>query len=156
MANYDTYEFKESYKDINTTLYWLVEQAKAGIDYCKRQFPAFSSPIEMFYYLKPRVTFHKDPPGTELIQSPGTMFENNYHGVPGAGDCDCFVTLLLACAWANGWPGSKIVLTGNRKRSPSHIYVIQEWNGEQIILDLTEPSPNSERQYKYKQVLNTI
>lgn len=155
MPGYDTYEFREPYKDINTTLYWLVEQAKTGIEYCREKFPPFDNPIQAYNYIKPMLTYKNDPPGKELIQSPGTLLEDNYHGVPGAGDCDCFVCLWLAVAWANGWPGARIVLTGRRKNSPQHIYILQKWGRDNIVIDFTEPVVNQERVYPYKQVLNS-
>lgn len=149
--NYSTIEFKQKYKDINVTLYWLVEQAKEGIEYCDLNFPKFNNPVEMYYYLKARTRFENDPTGTELIQSPGTLFENNMHGQSGLGDCDCFSTLLLSCLWANGWFENYIMLYGNKKICPSHIAIETVVNGETVFLDLTQSKPNSERFYKYYQ-----
>ena len=155
---YQSYQFKQKYKDINDVLYWIVEQAKVGIPYCKDKFPHWEDPRQMFYYLKNLVTFKNDPPGTELLQGPYTLFEDNYHGYlsSGAGDCDCFSILLLSCIWAQNWKGAKIILAGNKKSAPSHIYIEIPWKGENIILDLTESKPDQEREYKYYQALKTF
>lgn len=149
--SYEVIEFKDKYTDINATLYWLVEQAKAGVDYCRENFPEFSNPVEMYNYLKARTRFMNDPTGIELIQHPFTLFENNFHGREGYGDCDCFTTLLLSCLWANGWFENYIMLYGNSTRYPSHIACMTVFEGEEIFLDLTEPKVNSERHYKYFQ-----
>lgn len=150
---YDVIEFREPYKNINTTLYWLVEQAKTGIPYCREAFPEFRDPAEMYQYFNGRVTYHNDPPGVELIQSPGTMFENNYFGISGAGDCDCFVTLLLSACWANGWGETYICLYGNSKKFPSHISMMIIFDGRPYYMDLTEKKFDVERDYTNKQEL---
>lgn len=150
---YDTIEFRQPYKNINETLFWLLEQAKTGVPYCKKAFPSFSDPQQMFDYLNGRVVYHNDPPGVELIQSPGTMFEKNYFGIPGAGDCDCFTTLLLACCWANGFKENYICLYGRSKKYPSHISLMTVFDGRPYYLDLTEKKFNRERNYPYKQEL---
>lgn len=150
---YDTIEFTEPYEDINTVLYWLIEQAKAGVPYCEEKFPKFNDPAQMFQYFNKRVTYRNDPPKVELIQSPGTLFEANEHGISGAGDCDCFVTLLLSCAWANGWYDNYIVLYGRSKKWPSHISFMTRFNGRDYYMDLTEKRFNSERDYPLKQIL---
>jgi len=150
---YDTIEFREPYKDINDTLYWILEQAKTGVPYCAKSFPKFADPAQMYEYFKNRVTYKNDPPGVELIQSPGTMFENNYWGSPGFGDCDCFVCLLLSCLWANDEYKNYILLYGRSKKWPSHISLATEWNGQKYYMDLTERKFDVERPYPYKQVL---
>lgn len=150
---YETIEFKEKYTDINEVLYWLVEQAKVGVPYCVEKFPQFKDPAEMYYYFSNRVQFHADPPATELIQSPGTLFEDNYFGIPGAGDCDCFVCLLLACGWANNWQECYIVLYGRSKKWPSHISLMIMHDGRECYMDLTESGFNTERHYPLKQLI---
>lgn len=147
MPTFDTIEFRQKYTNINEVLYWLVEQAKTGVDYCAENFPKFDTPIDLYNYLVLRVTYKNDPPGVELIQSPGTLFENNFFGVPGAGDCDCFCTLLLATLWANDMNENYIILYGRSKSHPSHISIKAIWNGEPIFLDLTERRVNHERHY---------
>lgn len=148
---YDTIEFRKPYKNINETLYWLVEQAKTGVPYCVEKFPEFDNPVQMYNYFKDKVSYHNDPPGVELIQSPGTLFEKNYWGRAGAGDCDCFVVLLLSSLWANGFNRNYIMLYGRNKKYPSHISLMNDDTGEPIYLDLTEKKVNSERHYPYYQ-----
>ena len=150
---YDTIEFKRKYTDINEVLYWIIEQAAIGVPYCEQKFPKFSDPAEMYYYFLGKVTFHPDPPKTELIQSPGTLFEHNYFGRPGYGDCDCFVTLLISACWANGWNDLDICLYGRSKRWPSHISMAVTWEGKTYYMDLTEKVFDKERWYPLKQVI---
>ena len=147
---YSTIVFKERYKDINQTLYWLVEQAKEGVPYICDKFPKFDTPYQMWNYVKPMLTYKNDPPGVELIQNPHTLFEDNYYGYgkSGSGDCDCFTTLTIALAVCNDWP-VEIVLAGRGKTDPSHIYALVDW----IVIDFTESNPNQERIYPYVQEL---
>lgn len=82
-----------------------------------------------------------------------TLFENNYHGISGAGDCDCFVITATACFIVSGLP-CQIVLAGNKPDSYTHIYNrvkdFQEW----INFDLTNPHFDTERAYKYKKIFD--
>jgi len=151
--HYDTLVYKDKYVDINDVLYWLVEQAKLGVPYCREKFPQFQDPSEMYQYFSSRVTFHADPPKTELIQSPGTLFENNYFDIPGAGDCDCFVCLLISACWAVGWNENYICLYGRSKKWPSHISMMTVFNGREYYMDLTETAFNTERHYPLKQLI---
>lgn len=150
---FETIEFKKQYTNINEVLYWLVDQAITGVPYCEEAFPEFKDPAEMYYYFRDRVTYHNDPPGVELIQSPGTMFENNYFGIPGAGDCDCFVTLLLSACWANGWDKCYILLYGRSRKHPSHISMCIEHDNRSYYMDLTEKKFDVERDYPLRQKL---
>lgn len=150
---YDTIELRKPYKNINEVLFYIVEQAKIGVNYCKNSAPKFNDPQKLFNYYNHRVIYKNDPPNTELIQSAGTLFENNFHGIPGAGDCDCFATLLLSSLWANGMNENYIVLYGRSKRHPSHISIMTVFNGNDFYLDLTEKKFNTERHYPFKQLI---
>jgi len=144
---------REKYKDINVTLRALREQVIDSYEYCKEHFQ-FRDPDEMFWVLKSNVKYKNDPPQVELLQTADTLFDNNWHGSRGAGDCDCFTILVLACCMVNGWTQNKIVLAGRKKSAPSHIYSRTLFNDKWYTIDLTEPVINSERYYPYKQDLN--
>lgn len=145
--------FKRKYKNLNDTLYWLVEQAKNSIPYALEYFPRFNNPEQVFQCLRLNTQYKNDPKHTELIQHLQTMMEGHYWGEPGRGDCDCFTAALLSVMWANDFPQTYIILVGNSKKAPSHIYAGCDWNGEIVVLDLTNPFYNTERTYKYKQIL---
>jgi len=155
-VEFEVITLKQPYTDINEVLYWLVEQAKAGIPYCKDTFPKFDDPVQVYEYFKHRVTFVQDPGGIELLQHPYTLFENNFHGRSGAGDCDCFVILLLSVLWANSINNNYILLYGNSKRNPSHISLACDFEGQMMYLDLTESRFDTERIYKYRQMVKVF
>jgi hypothetical protein len=144
---------KVSYKDINQTLKGIHTQVCDSLDYCSNKMPVYSDPINMFYSLRQMVQYHSDPPGTELLQTVPTLFENNYWKMPGAGDCDCFSILILAMCCVHGWHKQRIVLCGRSKRAPVHIFTQVFYNNEWITLDLTRPLHNSHRKYKFYQFL---
>ena len=81
-------ELRVPYQDINQTLKGIHRQVCDSLDYCVNNMPVYKDPVAMFYGLKPLIKYKNDPPGVELLQTVPTLFENNFHGTPGAGDCD--------------------------------------------------------------------
>jgi hypothetical protein len=125
-------------------------QALEGVGYMKRKIPAYiNRPQDLFYYLKDNTTYKHDPKGIELIHTPQSFFEDNYHGKPGAGDCDDFTATGIAALKAIGVPEAKIkvVLTGRNNKVPRHIYL----NVDGTPFDLTNDIFGEERTYPYKQ-----
>jgi len=140
----------QPYKSLIHTLRSLKEQSLEGVGYIKKKLPSYlSEPSDLFYYLKDQVTYKHDPKGIELIHSPQSLFEDNYHGKPGAGDCDCFTALSIAALKAMGIPEAKIkvCLTGRSKTVPRHIYL----SVNNTPFDLTNDLYGEERTYPYKQ-----
>lgn len=142
------------YTDINATMRAIRTQVIDSYQFCIDNLPTFNNPAEMFKYLKGAVTYKNDPPGIELIQTAQTLFLNNYWGIPGAGDCDCFSVLVLAACMTNKWPKQRIVLAGRSKLAPVHIWTEVYYNGSWHSMDLTQPYYNTTREYKYLQYLN--
>ena len=128
-------------------------QVEDSLDYAIENVPDFPNPESLFYYLKSQFTFRKDPPYTELLQTFPSMMLRNRHGIPGAGDCDCFVIAALASMYAQGWKDMYIILYGNQKSHPQHIACAIKWNGRIEVFDLTNPIYDHERKYKYRQLL---
>jgi len=126
-------------------------QAMEGLPYVKKNIPAGLNNEQLFNYLKDRVIYKHDPKGIELVHTPVSLFEDNYHGKSGAGDCDDFTMLSIAALKAQGVPESKIdvVLTGRNKRQPRHIYLAVD--GQPF--DLTNDQIGEERTYPYKQLI---
>ena len=89
------------YTDINATMRGIRQQVIDSLEFCVNEMPRFDDPEQMFKALKNMVTYKNDPPGTELLQSVPTLFKNNYWGISGAGDCDCFSILVLAMCVAH-------------------------------------------------------
>jgi len=141
------------YKDINQVMRGLRIQIIESVPYCYNNLPHFENPRQLFKYLKERTRFKHDAPNEETLQTAQTLFDNNVHGQSGAGDCDCFTILATACFIAQGWGDIQIILAGRDRRTPVHIYNRLKFDGETINFDLTEPYYNTERQYKYKQIL---
>jgi hypothetical protein len=145
----------QPYKSLIHTLRSLKDQSLEGVDYMKKQLPSYlSEPRDLFYYLKDRVTYKSDPKGIELIHSPQTLFEDNYHKKPGSGDCDDFSMLSIAALKAMGIPEAqiKVCLTGQNKNVPRHIYL----SVKNTPFDLTNDLYGEERSYPYKQEIPLI
>jgi transglutaminase-like putative cysteine protease len=141
-----TYE----YKSLEDVLFQIVKIARQGVSYMEKKIPAsISTPEQLFYYLSTITDYRDDPPNTELLQSPQSIFENNYWGNPGTGDCDCFTILFISGLLALGVPRSsiEIVLAGNTRNVPKHIY--SKVNG--VPYDLTNGYSGYERDYAYLQ-----
>lgn len=140
---------KMPYRSLKHTLQMIKAQALEGLPYVKKEIPGKMPPSDLFDYLKERLTYRHDPKGIELVHSPRTLFEDNYHGISGAGDCDDFSMLAIAALKAQGVPEKDInvVLTGRNKYTPKHIYL----SVYGTPFDLTNNFFGQERKYPYKQ-----
>lgn len=145
--------FKRKYKDINDTLQHIRLQVYQSIPYAAQVVPEFLHPVDLFRWMKDRTQYKNDPHDTELLQTMKTLFEGNYWGIPGAGDCDCFTIATLAACQVQGWP-CWVKIAGRDKIAPVHIWAGVNWNGQDIPLDMTEKQPGRERVYKYVQKIN--
>lgn len=127
----------------------IKRQALEGVPYMRKHLPSGMDREELFDYLKNRITYKHDPKGIELVHTPKSFFEDNFHGSPGSGDCDDFSVLGIAALKAQGVPEGKInvVLTGRSKKTPRHIYLSVDGQ----IFDLTNDRIGEERTYPYKQ-----
>lgn len=146
-------ELREKYKDLETTLKGLRLQVIESLPYCSEQNFYYDSPRVMYYNILNRIKYKNDPPGVELIQTVPTLFENNYHGQPGAGDCDCFTVLTLAIGTINNWR-QRIVLCGREKTNAVHIFSQVYWNKQWQTVDLTRGLYNTHKKYKFYQYIN--
>ncbi len=143
----------EVYNNLNQTLEGIRTQVLDSLEFCAFDMPEFNNPTDMFNSLRLMTTYHNDPNGTELLQSVQTLFDNNYWGISGAGDCDCFTILTLAMCVVHQWNDNEIVLVGRNKKKAVHIYSAVIVKGKRYTLDLTNPYINMERDYKYKQIM---
>lgn len=127
-------------------------KVKESLPFASAYLPAnITSLEELFSILKRNTSYKDDPPGIELLQSMPALFNNNYHGRPGAGDCDCLSITMAACCEVCGFHWS-FVLAGNGKNA-THVFVeASDYYGKYYICDLTEPF-NVLRPYKKYQVL---
>tara|TARA_R100000655_G_scaffold109244_1_gene163226 strand:+ start:296 stop:748 length:453 start_codon:yes stop_codon:yes gene_type:complete len=139
------------YKDINQVLKGIRLQVIESWEYCKTEMPSFNDPETLFNVLRNIITYKNDKNGIEQLQTVQTLFDNNIHGISGAGDCDCFTILVLSMCWANNLGPQKIVLAGKSKKAPTHIWSKVKHNGKWYNLDLTQPLFDTTREYKLTQ-----
>jgi hypothetical protein len=96
-------------------------------------------PFSDYYVIKADLHYRHDPPGQELIHSAGALFHDNYHGIPGAGDCDDFSVLgcavLIAAQKKVGY-----ALFGN-DREPEHISPVFVQGGRWAVWDFVAGAP---------------
>ncbi len=145
---------KVPYKDLDQTMKGIHTQVCDSIDYCAQYMPIYNNPKDIYYSLLPMIKYKNDPPGVELLQSVPTLFENNYWGVSGSGDCDCFTILILTMCAVHGWNKQRIVLCGRSKAVPVHIFSQVFYNGRWITLDLTRRLYDTHKPYKFYQLLD--
>lgn len=139
------------YKNIQHTCEMLRLQVIDSLDYAANNMPSFDNLDDMFRFMKDCTTYHLDGTGRELLQTLQTGFEDNVHGIVGAGDCDCFTIWLLALMHVNGFSKKGFCLVGRTKHNPVHIYAYGYDNNGLRILDLTNKRIDTERPYKYRQ-----
>lgn len=147
-------KYKVPYHSLERTLLALKAQAYESVDFCKHFLPnGKMNPREVFNFLKREVVYYNDPEGIELLQSTKTLFsEDNYHGIYGAGDCDCFTLTALAALHCKGYRDIGIYLVGRSKDAPVHIYAAVN----KIPFDLTNGEMGKERNYPFKQYLQVV
>lgn len=142
----------QRYTNLNDALRLFKLQLVESIDFVKRNFyDEGLTPEEIFNLLKKNTVYKKDPKGMELFQSTETFFYNNWHGIPGCGDCDCFTLTALAFLYCNGYKNIGIVLVGRNTRIPVHIYAYLIINQKIFYFDLTNKYFNIVRNYPFKQ-----
>ncbi len=144
---------KVPYKDLDQTMQGIRLQIVDSLQHFDGGVPKFRNPRELFKWCKQNTTYHKDPKGIELLQSVQTLFNDNYWGISGAGDCDCFTILTIFLCIENGWNDNYIYLCGRNKKKAVHIYSGVDFDGERYTLDLTNPYINIERPYPYCQIM---
>lgn len=144
---------KVAYKGINQVMKAIREQIIYSYNYCANNLPSFNTPEQLYNNMLPYLTYKNDPPGVELLQSVPTLFENNYWGKSGCGDCDCFVILICSMCQVNRIGKQRIVLAGRTKDAPVHIWSEIYYNGQWCAMDMTQKLYNSTRPYKYIQYL---
>lgn len=142
------------YTDINATMRGIRTQVIDSINWYCENMPEYSNPEQMYNNLKNMVVYKNDPNGIELLQSVQTLLTNdNYWGIKGAGDCDCFSILVLTACCCQNWNKQRIVLAGRSKIAPVHIWTEVYWRGQWYAMDLTQKLFNTTRNYKFVQYL---
>jgi len=144
---------KIPFENINQTLKGIHTQVCDSLEYCANEMPVYDNPLQMYYGLLPLVKYKNDPPGIELLQSVPTLFDNNYWGISGAGDCDCMSILVLSMCAVHGWSRQRIVLCGRTKSYPVHIFTEVFYKGKWHTMDLTRKLYNTHKEYKFYQLL---
>lgn len=145
---------KKKYTNLNETLSAMRLQIFEGLNFAENWSPSFDNPNQLFFWFKPQLHYKNDPPGIELLQTLPTLIKNNYYGIPGTGDCDCFCIGALTLAFVQNWPASTkyfIVLAGRNTKNAVHIWVEIELNKINYIIDLTNPLPGQKRKYPITQ-----
>ncbi len=144
---------KVPYKNLNHTIQMIGKQIEESIPYAETFVPVNCTPKELFWILRQNTSYVNDPPGVELLQSMPSLFEDNYHGKPGAGDCDCFTITTVACCLVANIP-VRMVVVGNSLSAPSHIYAEVLDNGKWTPFDLVNSLYGHTKSYSYKKVID--
>ena len=144
---------KIPYKNIGHTIEMLQKQIENSLDFAHEFAPGEQDPKHLFHLLKNNTTYKNDPPGVELLQSFPSLINDNYWGIPGAGDCDCFTIAAVACCVENNIP-VRIVIVGNSSIAPSHIYCEVIYKGQWTAFDLVNNYFGETKKYKYEKIIN--
>ena len=144
---------KVPYRSLGHTIKMMQKQIEESLEYAHDFIPRNTTAKELFFILRQNTTYKHDPPGVELLQSFPSMMQDNYHGIPGAGDCDCFTIAAIACCVEAGIP-CRIVIVGNSKAAPTHVYAEVLDQGKWMPFDLVNPYYGHTKKYKYKHIIN--
>jgi hypothetical protein len=144
---------KVKYRDLHHTMQGMCRQISDSLDYAATFVPRGTTPRQLFWLLKQHTVYKNDPPGVELLQSMPSMMENNYWGIPGAGDCDCFSITTAACCKVLGIP-CRLVLVGQSPKAPSHVYCEVKDGDKWVPFDLVNTFYGETKNYRYLSVIN--
>lgn len=139
---------KEKYTTLQRTLDGMQVQIQDSLSYARNFVPRGETPRSLFTLLKQHTTYRHDPPGVELLQSMPTLMHNNFYGIPGAGDCDCFTITAVACCVVENIP-VRIVIVGNTANTPTHVYCEVLDGGRYVAFDLVNEFYGETKKYKY-------
>jgi transglutaminase-like putative cysteine protease len=81
-----------------------------------------------------------------------TLMHNNFYGIPGAGDCDCFTITAVACCKVERIP-VRIVVVGNTPKNPTHVYCEVLDGGRWVPFDLCSPFYGDTKKYRYLSII---
>jgi len=141
-------QLKEKYTTLQRTLDCMQTQIEESLSFARNFVPRGETPRSLFALLKQHTTYRNDPPGVELLQSMPTLMHNNYYGIPGAGDCDCFTIAAVACCKVENIP-VRIVIVGNTEKNPTHVYAEVMDGGRWVAFDLCSPFYGETKKYRY-------
>jgi len=141
-------QLKEKYTTLQRTLDCMQTQIEESLSFARNFVPRGETPRSLFALLKQHTTYRNDPPGVELLQSMPTLMHNNYYGIPGAGDCDCFCIAAVASCKVENIP-VRIVIVGNTEKNPTHVYCEVLDNGRWTAFDLCSPFYGETKKYRY-------
>lgn len=141
---YSSSQVKFNYRGLDQVLNLIHYKIKESLPFAREYVPNYiHSAEDLFYFLKSKLIYKSDPKGIELLQSFPALMLDNYHGIAGAGDCDCFVIAGAASLHSIGIPYT-IELAGNGK-NPTHIYLAVHGK----CFDLTRPKFGQCPKYKH-------
>jgi len=141
------------YRDLHHTLDGMRRQIEDSLNYAASFVPRGTRPRELFWLLKQHTRYKNDPPGVELLQSMPSLMENNYWGIPGAGDCDCFSITTAACCKVLNIP-CRLVVVGQSPKAPSHVYCEVKDGGRWVPFDLVNTFYGETKKYRYLSTIN--
>lgn len=144
---------KVPYRDLQYTIDKMQVQIEDSLDYAARFVPMGTRPRQLFWLLKQHTVYKNDPPGVELLQSMPSLMEKNFWGVPGAGDCDCFSITAAACCRVLNIP-CRLVVVGQTKTAPTHVYVEVMDGGKWVPFDLVNTFYGEVKKYRYISTIN--
>lgn len=135
-----------TFENLNQVKGFIELKISESLQFAANYVPGYiQSPRDCFDWLKSKTSYINDPPGVELLQSFQSLMLDNYHGVPGAGDCDCLTIAGAATIATRKKPAPyKIVYSGNGK-TPTHVFL----SVRGIAFDLTTPDFGTLRTYKH-------
>ena len=143
---------KEKYTTLERTLDAMRVQIQDSLSFARNFVPRGETPKSLFHLLKQHTTYRNDPPGVELLQSMPTLIKNNFYGIAGAGDCDCFTIAAVACCKVEKIP-VRIVIVGNSPKNATHVYCEVLDGGRWVPFDLVNEFYGQTKKYRYLSVI---
>ena len=152
---YDTLKARYPYKSLKDTLDQIEKQIDISVpfavDFIAKNGKKPVTIQQLFDILKSKTHYQDDPKGVELIQSMPSLFLDNYYGIPGTGDCDCFTVTACACMISEDF-STGFTIYGNGLQ-PTHIaadyYEYRFSRPYRVPFDLVAPQLGIVKNYRW-------
>jgi len=139
---------------INTLNGSFDSAVKATKDFSK-QFEAptlYQSAFKVWYFIRHRINYVKDPAGMQIIQLPQALIKRGYkaNGNNKGGDCKSMSLAVASIMYNLGAQNIRLRYAGYFGNEPTHVYAVIKLNGRDVAIDPVIDKFDYEKPYKFK------
>lgn len=137
------------------TLNGSFEAAVKATEDFSQQFRApnlYQSAFKVWYFVRHKINYVKDPAGMQIIQLPQALIKRGYKGNGNnkGGDCKSMSLCVASIMYNIGAKNIRLRYAGYFGNEPTHVYAVAEINGRDVAIDPVIDRFDYEKPYKFK------